>query len=195
MKKVPKSIKVVISGYYGFGNFGDEAILLVLVRELKKLLPGINITVLSKTPEVTSKELGVNSVDRMNFVKVIPELMSANMLISGGGSLLQDVTGPLTIYYYLIIILLASILGCKTVIYSQGIGPINRKLSKILTSLILRLPVYKTVRDLKSLEFLKTLNIESELTSDPVWLGLEDNRTKNQQEIGISEYDNYVTIN
>lgn len=38
---------IVISGYYGFDNFGDEAILGTLVKKLQEW--GVDITVFSKS--------------------------------------------------------------------------------------------------------------------------------------------------
>lgn len=49
-----KKPKVVISGYYGFNNFGDDAVLSVLVNSLKDC--GIDdITVFSKNPKATKE--------------------------------------------------------------------------------------------------------------------------------------------
>lgn len=192
-----RSKKVVISGYYGFDNFGDEAILHVLVRELKKLVDNVEIVVLSKNPKKTSSELKVKSVNRMNFIKVLSEISSCQMLISGGGSLLQDVTSPLTIFYYLLIIFMAQILNKKTFIYAQGIGPINRPISLKATKYILNKATYITVRDSKSLDFLSSLNIKAELTSDPVWLGLSGDEAPGSllADFKIDDSTNVIGIN
>ena len=48
------------------------------------------------------------------------------MLISGGGSLLQDVTSSKSLHYYLSIIRCAEFFHKKVFIYSRGIGPIDR---------------------------------------------------------------------
>ena len=44
-------MKVVLFGYYGYGNLGDEGILTALVRHLPQVLPGVELTVLSADPE------------------------------------------------------------------------------------------------------------------------------------------------
>lgn len=52
MKKSKIKLKnIVISGYYGFDNFGDETILSVLVKKIKEFTPFI--TVLSIHPKRT----------------------------------------------------------------------------------------------------------------------------------------------
>jgi polysaccharide pyruvyl transferase WcaK-like protein len=52
-----RSLRVLISGYFGFDNAGDEAVLEASVRWLQKLIPGIEIAVLSASPAHTQKRL------------------------------------------------------------------------------------------------------------------------------------------
>ena len=80
--------KYVISGYIGFDNFGDEAIAKVLTSHLKSK-GAEKITVLSSSPNKTAKLYGVDSV---NFLKFYQPIIESDVLISGGGSLLQDIT-------------------------------------------------------------------------------------------------------
>ena len=63
------SKKVVVSGYYGFDNFGDDAILFVLCQKSKNI--GAEISVLSANPEKTSKEFGVESIKNFDIKDVI----------------------------------------------------------------------------------------------------------------------------
>ena len=46
---------IVISGYYGFGHSGDDALLLSIINDLKKHGLNDTITVLSSNPEETKK--------------------------------------------------------------------------------------------------------------------------------------------
>lgn len=84
--------KIVISGYYGFANAGDEAMLTSIVRALRGVQPEIDLTVISGNPAETSAKHKVKSIYRFNFFKIYNALKNADMLLSGGGSLLQDVT-------------------------------------------------------------------------------------------------------
>ena len=97
--------KAVISGYYGFDNFGDEAILNVLVSNLKK--NEIEVCVISKNPQKTSKKLDIKSVYTFSILSILKSIKSSDVLISGGGSLLQDVTSLKSLFYYLFIIFIA----------------------------------------------------------------------------------------
>ena len=140
---------IAVSGYYGFDNFGDEAILNVLTKELKK--NGHYVTVFSKNPAKTGFNLGVNSVYTFDFKNLIKTLKNADVLISGGGSLLQDATSLKSLFYYLFVIFIAQLFKKDVIIFAQGIGPINNILGKICTKILLRKCKYITVRDEKSL--------------------------------------------
>jgi len=164
--------KITISGYYGFDNFGDDAILHIIISELKKNINNPNITVISNNPAKTKKQFDVNSVYKFNFREIIKEIKTSNVFISGGGSLIQDSTSFKSLLYYLSLILLAKILKTKTIIFAQGIGPLNAILSGILTKFVLSKADLITVRDKDSYTLLKKMGVESILATDPVW-GLE----------------------
>ena len=93
--------KVVLSGYYGFDNIGDEAVLYSIISLLKKNIPNVQITVLSNNPDKTSILYQVEAVNRWNLKKIISVIKKSDLVISGGGSLLQDVTSNKTIPYYI----------------------------------------------------------------------------------------------
>lgn len=161
------SKKVVISGYYGFENFGDEAILSVLVNKLKSM--DIEITVFSSNPELTSNKLKVKSVNTFDYLKVWKTLQNNDILISGGGSLLQDVTSLKSLWYYLAVIFGALINRKKTVIFAQGIGPINNNFARYATKKILKGCSYVSVRDENSFNLLSNWKIKSDLLCDPIY--------------------------
>ena len=151
--------KVVLSGYYGFDNFGDEAIAHVLSKKLKAA-GAEKITFISSNPQKTSK---LHDVESCGMFEFIPALIKSDVLISGGGSLLQDVTSLKSLIYYLLVIYTAIIFGKKVEIFAQGIGPINSKIGQILTKFALINAEKITVRDKKSQEILQNWNIGSEL--------------------------------
>ena len=128
---------IIISGYHGFKNSGDEALLFAILNTLRKKKKDIDVTVLSKTPEETARVYNVNSVSRYNFFKVRKEMKNSKMLLFGGGSLLQDATSSKSILYYLAIIFLAQRCGIKTMLYANGIGPIIKKSNRFLATKIL----------------------------------------------------------
>ena len=91
---------VVISGYYGFGNLGDEAILEQLLNDLKRLVPADNIVVLSANPAYTTSLYQVRSINRWQISTLLPVLKQARLFISGGGGLFQDTRSIGSVLYY-----------------------------------------------------------------------------------------------
>jgi polysaccharide pyruvyl transferase WcaK-like protein len=71
-----------LSGYYGKGNGGDEALLATL---LQMLPPHVTPVVLSGNPQETRDRYGVESYNRMSFFQVLPALRSCQAFIWGGG--------------------------------------------------------------------------------------------------------------
>ncbi len=162
---------IVISGYYGFGNAGDEAMLAAMIEVLTELNPAARITVISGNAADTRKRHGVKAVDRVNAPAIVRALAKSDLLISGGGSLLQDVTSERSLYYYLGIIYLAKRLGAKVMLYAQGIGPVNGSFAQSVMRRVGNQVDLITVRDEGSREELRRLQITKpavHVTADPV---------------------------
>jgi len=170
---------VVISGYYGYDNIGDEALLQAIVEPLREMVPDVRIIVLSAQPAKTARQYNVEAEDRFSPLRIFSALKKADLLISGGGSLLQDVTGPFTIPYYLSIVALAKMLDKPVMFYAQGIGPVNRGFSKALVRLAADRAELITLRDEESKHILEQLGVRRPpvmVTADPVF-GLAGGKT------------------
>ena len=163
--------KILISGYYGFNNIGDESILRTVIDNLREKLPDVDITVLSQNPGLTAEKYGVKAAWRMGRRDIFRSVRGCDLLLSGGGSLLQDATSRKSILYYLAILALAQLLGKRTFIYSQGIGPITGRVNCRLTALVLRRTDGIVVRDEGSRDLLRKIGVPEDLihvTADPV---------------------------
>lgn len=172
--------RYVISGYIGFDNFGDEALAGVLINHLKET-GAEKITVLSANPEKTSRLYGVKSCSMLKFLYPI---LSSDVLISGGGSLLQDITSLTSLIYYLIIIMTAIIFHKKVIIFAQGFSKFRTQIGEILTSYALKKCSKISVRDKQSQDCLKALGIESVLVSDPLF-GMQCPQNISHSGIGV----------
>ncbi len=80
-------MKIALSGYYGFDNAGDEALLSAITSSIKRLSPSANFVVFSGCPERTAALHGIRAVYHKNPWQVFRELLDADLLISGGGSI------------------------------------------------------------------------------------------------------------
>ncbi|MET3684217.1 polysaccharide pyruvyl transferase CsaB [Alkalibacillus flavidus] len=164
-------MKVVISGYYGFYNIGDEAILRSIVQRLRVEEPDVEIVVLSGDPRDTEARHGVTAIHRFDFLKIRRVLRGADGLISGGGSLMQDVTGWKSIPYYCAVIGLAKRYRVPVFAYAQGVGPIERSLGRRLLARTFRDVDAVSVRDHLSLALLREIGVtrEIDVTADAVF--------------------------
>lgn len=147
--------RVLIGGYYGFGNIGDEALLFALLRGLRAALPAIEPVVLSHEPGQTAKAYGVEAVNRWNLVAIWRELGRARLFLLGGGGLLQDVTSRRSAIYYLGLLWLARLRRVPALLLGQGIGPLQSRLLQRLTARELKRAEYVMVRDELSLSLLR----------------------------------------
>ncbi|RIX51097.1 polysaccharide pyruvyl transferase CsaB [Paenibacillus nanensis] len=173
--KQKQIFRIAISGYYGFSNSGDEAVLrsILLALEEEAAAQGVTVQpiVLSADPAWTSRMYGVESAHRMRPGDLLRTLRSCDALISGGGSLLQDVTGGMTIPYYTGILKLAQWLGKPTFAYAQGIGPVNRRAMYPLIRSAMRRSKYVSVRDAESAALLGRIGVpldRIDVVPDPV---------------------------
>ena len=140
--------KILISGYYGFANAGDEAMLTAIIESLRQVEKNVELTVLSGNPEDTAAKHQVCSVYRFNPLGIIRAMKDSELIISGGGSLLQDVTSKRSLLYY-----------------------IRAKWARKLTSLVCNEADLITVRDSESAAELIEMGVKPEkitVTADSV---------------------------
>ncbi|MCL2853038.1 MAG: polysaccharide pyruvyl transferase CsaB [Defluviitaleaceae bacterium] len=156
-----REIDVLISGYYGFGNNGDDAVLKSIVDNLKAERPDIRIVVLSKNPLQTERDYGVSSIFRFNFLRVRSYLRKTRLLISGGGTLLQDLTSTQSLLYYLWVINTAVRSGARTMLYANGIGPIRSEPNRERVRRAVKRIDMITLRDENSLGALSDFELKS----------------------------------
>ena len=169
--------RVALSGYYGFGNLGDEALLRAIVGGLRRRVPDVDIVVASADPAATARLHGVRAVHRMDPRAWWSLLGRCDLFLSGGGSLLQDVTGPWSIPYYAGLMLLARLRRVPVMVFAQGIGPIRNAWGRALVRWAVGAAAAVTVRDAGSRELLRELGVTRpiEVVADPVFcLDVED---------------------
>ena len=173
--------KILISGYYGFGNFGDELILKILLDKFKDC----DVTVLTSNPRKTFDTYGVHTVYSFSMEHVMKELIYCDVLVSGGGSLLQNVTSNKSLFYYSSIIMMAQAFGKDVLIFAQGIGPIKGFLPNHVVKSIMKKAKYISVRDEKSLALLNKWKIKNaNLVCDPAY-SLEVEQPQRTQKVCI----------
>ncbi|MDA3792139.1 MAG: polysaccharide pyruvyl transferase family protein [Elusimicrobia bacterium] len=170
MAKIPK---IVLAGYYGYGNLGDELIKENIVKSLKDNFPAVSVTVLEKKVfgrklferKMSGEKFGkkfekkrvVKKLSRYNLFKISKELIVSDIFMLGGGSLLQDRSGLFTLYYYLCLIAVAKIFKSRVVLFNQGVGPIKNIFNFKLTGLIISKADVLIARDRDTQAYIKRM--------------------------------------
>ena len=164
----------VICGAYGKGNAGDDAILVSMIQQLRQQDPDLPITVMTRRPRQTAVLTGVSTIHIFNIFAAGRVMRRAQLYISGGGSLIQNVTSNRSLRYYLFSIRQAKRLGCKVMMYGCGIGPVNGAKNRNQAARVLEEHVdLIALRDRESLETLRTFGVHRprvQVTADPALL-------------------------
>ena len=193
-----RPIRAAISGYYGYGNLGDDAILLAISQQLVGMKPPVQLTVLSLHPKDTTGQYGLRAVHRFSPGKVCKTLKNSDVLISGGGSLLQDKTSTRSLLYYLAVIRLAKAYGKPVFLYANGIGPLNKEANRKKVKQCIELCDIITLRDAESLTQLRELGVTREdiiVTGDPAFtLSATEGKHKELSDFGVPKGSNVVGI-
>lgn len=135
--------------------------------------PPIQLTVLSRNPARTRSRFGLRAIPRFGMLGVIRSISRSDLLISGGGSLIQDRTSTRSILYYLSVIGIAQHLKKPVFLYANGVGPITRNRNRRFAGKILSKCTAITLRDTDSLRELVSLGLSPEkltVTGDPAFL-------------------------
>lgn len=193
--------KVLICGYFGFNNFGDELLLDQVIKDLLKV--GFfreNISTISKTPNITSEIYNIKASARLNIFTLFWSIISVDILVFTGG-LFQDKTSLKSFLYYFFIAFLGVLTNKKIVFYGSGIGPIKSKIALGLFNFLIDKIDYITVRDNSSAKYLPYSGIT---TIDPAWSFEADLNVQkkisginfNKPVLGVAlRYDKYLTQN
>ena len=160
---------LLLCGYYGEHNLGDDALLQVLLQALPVSSPLI-ITAHDQV-EVQGMAPHARIVNRRSLRFSLMAVLQADVLILGGGSLLQDSTSFRSLIYYLLLITLARLRRRRVVLWGQGLGPLRRSTSRWLVRLALPFCTAASWRDQASLRLAQSWapNLPMCMAADPVW--------------------------
>lgn len=174
-------MRVLLSGYFGFGNTGDE----IIFEVLKEKFSIMGYDVLS----LVRKKKNRNEYNRYNLIDVLNAVRASDIVISGGGGLIQDSTSSKSFLYYVFILTLGKAFRKKTVIFAQGIGPVNKTFNKWLLGKVASRVDLITVRDNLSKDTLLKCKVRKEIhiTAD---LALLFNKVKEE----ILDNERYIVF-
>jgi polysaccharide pyruvyl transferase CsaB len=110
-------------------------------------------------------------INRRSLRSSLIAVLHADVLILGGGSLLQDSTSFRSLIYYLLLITLARLRRRRVVLWGQGLGPLRRSMSRWLVRCALPFCTAASWRDQASLRLAQSWapNLPMCMAADPVW--------------------------
>jgi len=183
LKKIVKQEgRVIVHGFYGSANLGDEAILSATLKLLSKS-PQIQPTVFGKYPSKiieTHKIPSVNPNDAYNSTGYL-NLARANAYVLGGGGLLKDYGKTSSnVEVWLRWLNVAKSFGLKTMIWSMGVENLRYEKSKNLIRDALETVDAITVRDSNSKQRLEEIGVTNNIlvTADPAISLAREHRKK-----------------
>lgn len=175
--------KLLLAGYYGFGNTGDEAILAGLRDILRSIGPDVELTVVSGNPERTRALHAVEAVLWTDVDGIVEAARRSDALVVGGGGLFHDYWeadpedlltpwhGGLS--YVGEFPLLGRLLGKPCAIHAVGVGPLGTPRGREMTRQAFERSVHASVRDQGSIEGLKAAGYagweQVRLAADPAF--------------------------
>ena len=164
--------RILISGYYGFQNLGDDAILLAVRRQIAKIDPAAVLVALSNRPSETRARYDIRAIGRFDPLAVWREMRRCDCFVSGGGSLLQDHTSTRSLLYYTTLIRMAKHYKKPVMFYANGIGPVRAAKNRARVRDVTDMADIVTLRDADSRTELLEMGAQNpniRVTADPVY--------------------------
>ena len=153
------SYRVLLGGYFGCGNLGDDAILGGMLAELSRAHPAVTPILLSGAPTSDARRFGIRACHRKHPLAVLLALARADLFVLGGGSLLQNRSGNLSLAYYLALLVAARCQHVPAALYACGIGPLLGERPARITARVLASVCHVGLRDARSQQALLGLGL------------------------------------
>lgn len=148
-----------IIGYYGSSNLGDELLLSCTKKLILDCVPDAELTALTYNVKGTESLHGIKGVSRNHYKEIISAIKANDVIVGGGGSMLQNVTSNRSLMYYLMLLFISKCFGKKVLLFGNGIGPIQGNFWKWLTALLLNRIDQVVVRDEESYQALEQMGV------------------------------------
>jgi len=181
-------MKALIIGYYGSDNIGDEVLLSQTIRIMREIRPDMEIRSLSYCALKTQETHGIGTVGRNKYSSIVKAVLDSDIVVGGGGSIIQNVTSNRSLVYYLALIRISTLLKKKVVLLGNGFGPVKGGLYRHMTRKVLSGIDAFVARDGETLENLKSLGVGAkvELASDLSYYGYESSGGGRSRRVAIN---------
>uniref|UniRef100_A0A831UHV5 Polysaccharide pyruvyl transferase domain-containing protein n=1 Tax=Geobacter metallireducens TaxID=28232 RepID=A0A831UHV5_GEOME len=163
-------MRILLVGYYGFNNAGDELMLAALVRELRERSGDAAITAFSNSPAATAARHGIGAIPFVHrgllrtYLRHLAAVARHDLLLFGGGTFLQDYGTQrwYSLVLFVVLVLAARLSGRRVLILGAGAGPLETTMGRRLARLIVGLSHGTVLRDRDSLTLLREIGCRGE---------------------------------
>jgi len=161
--------KLLITAFIGSANLGDNAIFVAISQHL---LSNKTISLSAFTSNIrrhTHME-PVRFIQTINPIRIISEIARCDLLVIGGGGIIQDETTAYNLIRHTYKALIAILLRKKFMFYAVGVSRLRSLVNRMLARFVLERAVAVTVRDEESKNIIRSLGVDREVfvTADPV---------------------------
>ena len=158
-------MRVLVAGWIGSTNLGDELVFAGMRRLLADR--GITPVAISQDPDATYLTHGVRAVSGKDVGAIARAARKADVMIFGGGGLLQDDSSHLNLPYHLSRVEVARNRGTPVAGVGLGVGGLSSVLGRRLVRRTMGAAVAITVRDAASRDLLTEVGVPgSQLAAD-----------------------------
>ncbi len=156
-----RPVDFMLCGYYGRNNLGDDIALKAFSDNINAACGGANMVLLSADTKNSGGADFSRVLHRFNLPAIYRAMKKTNVFMLGSGSILQDATSSRSVFYYTHIAKKAIGYGCKLMLYSNGVGPINREKNRVRTQKLLNRADVITVRDRRSAVYMNSIGVKN----------------------------------
>lgn len=160
---------IVLCGFYGFGNTGDDSLLIESIKRCGREYGNARVSALTHNGKHDTERFGIRCVPRGSAFAVASEIRHAELLVFGGGTLLQERTSRRSLLYYIGILRYAQRMGVRCELWGNGLGIPRGKRSGRLLAKTLGMCAYVGLRDVSSVELAYRLCREFSVKAPPIY--------------------------
>ncbi len=150
---------VLLCGYYGYGNLGDEALCAAAVKRARAERGGAGLCVLTAHGKREQERYGERCVQRCSPLAVYREIRRADTVAFGGGTLFQDGTSRRSVWYYIALLAAAQSMGKRTELWGNGLEEIHSRVAQAALKRVICACDYVGLRDGESVSIARRLGV------------------------------------
>ena len=159
--------KIIIRGYYGRDNLGDELMKEIFIESLGE---SAKLQIMNSDPQGLYKKFDLKTPNELvtgktpsakNIIRRFITIMKADLFVFGGGTILTDKHGYFHLAENAVYFLFRKVLGKKNLLVSVGATEFKSRIGKILSKLLINSSQEALIRDDDSYALLKRLTHNS----------------------------------